>query len=281
MRGRKARENIRRVHGLGELGIRHFFHVVAENDFFRVDADFGADLARDEIVVAGQHLDGDAVLAQNGNGFFRAVFGRIEKGEIAGQDEVFFIGLGIRCLRADFLIRNREHTETVAAQIVDLLDEVADENRLHRENFAVAFKVRAFGEHRFRRALGQHLALTVGTFNHHGHHAARKIERDFVRLDIFVHGKFMVQLRVFQHGAVEHIFQARLEMADEIGVAQHLVAFLFEDVAMNFEDDVVNRERAGLVGAEHVHRAEVLDGVESLDDDFFLRHRERALGKTD
>ena len=87
--------------------------------------------------------------------------------------------------------------------------------------------------------------------------------------------------RVFQHRAVEDVFQAGLEMADEIGVAQHFVAFVFEDVAMEFQDDVVNRQRAGLVGAEHVHRAEVLDGIEPLDDDFFLGHRQRALGQAD
>ena len=44
---------------------------------------------------------------------------------------------------------------------------------------------------------------------------------------------------------------------------------------------MVHRERAGLVGAEHVHRAEVLDGVEPLDDDLLLRHRQRALGEAD
>ena len=59
-------------------------------------------------------------------------------------------------------------------------------------------------------------------------------------------------------------------MADEIGVAQHGLAFIFEHVAVQFQDDVVDGQRAGLVGAQHVHRAEVLDGVEPLDDDLFL-----------
>jgi hypothetical protein len=41
-----------------------FFHLAAEQDFFRVDADFGADFARDQIVVAGEHFHRDAVLPQ-------------------------------------------------------------------------------------------------------------------------------------------------------------------------------------------------------------------------
>ena len=90
-----------------------------------------------------------------------------------------------------------------------------------------------------------------------------------------------MQFRVFQHGAIEDVFQAGLKMADEICVAQDLFAFFFDDVAMQLENDVVHRQRAGLVGAEHVHRAEVLNRVEPLDDDLLARHRHRAFGQAD
>ncbi len=74
-------------------------------------------------------------------------------------------------------------------------------------------------------------------------------------------------------------FQTGLKMADEIGVAQHRFALVFEHVAVQFEDDVVNSERAGLVGAEDVHGPEVLDGIEPFDDDLFFRHRQRPFGQ--
>ena len=45
---------------------------------------------------------------------------------------------------------------------------------------------------------------------------------------------------------------------------------------MPFEDDPVLRQRAGLVRAEHVHGAEVLDRVQPLDDDLLARHRDGA-----
>ena len=50
---------------------------------------------------------------------------------------------------------------------------------------------------------------------------------------------------------------------------------------MTLENDTVLRERAGLVRAQHVHGAEVLDGVEALDDDLLPRHRQRTLREID
>ncbi len=64
VRGRKPRKNVRGFHLGGQLFIGQVFHLVAEQDFFRVNANFAANLAGDEIVVAGQHLDGHAVLPQ-------------------------------------------------------------------------------------------------------------------------------------------------------------------------------------------------------------------------
>jgi hypothetical protein len=72
---------------LGQLLVGHFFHVVAEQDFFGVDADLRADFARDQIVVAGQNFHGHAMLAQRGDGGFGRVLGRIEKRQIAGQNQ--------------------------------------------------------------------------------------------------------------------------------------------------------------------------------------------------
>ena len=50
---------------------------------------------------------------------------------------------------------------------------------------------------------------------------------------------------------------------------------------MPLQDHAVQGERAGLVGAEHVHGAEVLDRVQPLDDHFLPRHADRAAGEAD
>ena len=48
---------------------------------------------------------------------------------------------------------------------------------------------------------------------------------------------------------------------------------------MPLQDDAVLGQGAGLVGAQDVHRAEVLDRVEALHDDLLARHGDRALGE--
>ena len=105
-----------RLDFLGELLVGHVFHLAAEQDFFRVNADFAAHLARDEVVVAGQHLHRHAVLPQRGDGLGGGVLGRIEKREIAGQDQSAFVGLGERGLRAEFFRGHGQHAKAVLAQ---------------------------------------------------------------------------------------------------------------------------------------------------------------------
>ena len=61
-------------------------------------------------------------------------------------------------------------------------------------------------------------------------------------------------------------------MADEIGIQEDGIAFIFEYVAMNFQNDMVAGQRAGFIGAKDIHGPEVLNGIEAFDDDFFARH---------
>ena len=145
----------------------------------------------------------------------------------------------------------------------------------------VAFKLGAMGKDRLRGALGQNPVLMLRGLHDDRHHLARKIKRDFVHLHVIDDAQFLLRLRMAQHRAIQHVFQSGLEMADEVGIQQHGVALVFEHVAMEFQDDVIAGERAGLVRAKDIHGAEVLDGIEAFDDDFFLGHGQRALGQAD
>jgi hypothetical protein len=98
-------------------------------------------------------------------------------------------------------------------------------------------------------ALAQELALAVRPLDHHGHHAARKVKRNLIDLAILFERQLAGHLAMPEHGAVEHVFEAGLEMADEESVAQDVEVLVFEDVAIEFEDDVVHRQGPGLVGA--------------------------------
>ena len=78
---------------------------------------------------------------------------------------------------------------------------------------------------------------------------------------------------MLQDGPVEQVLQAGLEVAVEVGSREDLLVFLARDVAVLLQHDAVRGQRAGLVGAEDVHGAEVLDRVEPLDDDLLARHQ--------
>ena len=170
VRGRKTRKHIHGFHGLGQLRVGHRFHLAADQDFFRVNADFAAYLAGDEVVVAGQNLDRHPMLPQSLDGLGRGVLGGIEEREVSGQNQIALVGLGKGGLIAELLCGDRQHAKTVFAQFIHLLDQVAGQNRLHRKNLALALKVRAFGKHCLRRTLGQKLPLAIRSFDGHRHH---------------------------------------------------------------------------------------------------------------
>ena len=62
-----------------------------QNDLLRRQPDIVAHLPADEIVVAGEDLDDDAVLLQGGDRGRRAVLGGIEERDVADQDELAFV----------------------------------------------------------------------------------------------------------------------------------------------------------------------------------------------
>ena len=80
-----------------------------------------------------------------------------------------------------------------------------------------------------------------------------------------------------QDRAVEQITQAGLIKAVHVGVTQHVFARAVRHVHVALQDHVVLRQGARLVRAEHVHRPEVLNGMEVLHDDLLSRHHQRAL----
>ena len=84
---------------------------------------------------------------------------------------------------------------------------------------------------------------------------------------------------VREHRLVEQVLEAGLVKGVEVGQLEDALVLFADHVAVLLEDDPVLGEGPGLVGAQDVHRAEVLDGVEPLDDDLLLRQRDRADGE--
>ena len=77
--------------GLGEFGVGHFLDVAAEEHGVGGEADVLADLAADELVIAGEDFHGDAVFVQGGEGAGGGLLGRVEESDIAFEDEVALV----------------------------------------------------------------------------------------------------------------------------------------------------------------------------------------------
>jgi len=109
---------------------------------------------------------------------------------------------------------------------------------------------------------------------------AFEVEGDLVDLAVgLVQLQLGGQFDMVEHGTVQQVLQPGLVMAVEEGEVQHLVGVLAVGVGVARQRDLVLRQRAGLVGAQDVHRAEVLDRVQALDDDLLARQQHRALGQ--
>ncbi len=113
---------------VGKLVVGHLLDVAAEQHELGGQPDFFADLASDQIVVAGDDLDGDAVALQGLDRRRGGLLGRIEEGDIAVQDQVAFVGLGVGrgvarddTARRDVLAGDRQHAETIGRKLFVLL----------------------------------------------------------------------------------------------------------------------------------------------------------------
>ncbi len=115
----------------------------------------------------------------------------------------------------------------------------------------------------------------------HRHPLAGEIEGDLVDFLVVRHRVLLVDLLELQDRAIQDVAEPRLKMAVEIGQHEDPFILVADDVAMPLQDHPVQGERAGLVGAEHVHGAEVLDRVQPLDDHFLPRHADGAAGEAD
>ena len=112
--------------------------------------------------------------------------------------------------------------------------------------------------------------------HHHRHTAALEVERDLIHL-LPAAGERTGGLLVhaFQHRDVEQVFQPGLVVAVQPRAVQHALAGFAGDIGVVLQHDFVLRQGAGFIGAENVHRAKVLNGVEVFDDHLLFRELHR------
>ena len=114
-------------------------------------------------------------------------------------------------------------------------------------------------------------------FHRHRDPTADKIKRQFIKLYEAFFGRWRnPSLAKAQHRPVHQVARPALAAAVEPRQRQHPVALAAADVKMMLKNDIVLGQRAGFIGTQHVHGAEVLNRVQPLDDHFAPRHGDSA-----
>src|SRR6266849_296453 len=127
-------------------------------------------------------------------------------------------------------------------------------------DFPIDLMGRRDAEHLFDCPLADEDMPTADVLDDDGHSSTLEIEGNLVYLlEIVLDAKIAVHLEVLEHRDVQKVSQASLVIAVEVGVFENLIRLRASDIEMSLQNDLVLRQRPGLVGAEHIHGAEILD----------------------
>ncbi len=281
VRRRQSGKHVGGLHGHRQLAVAHALNVVAHQQTLLFKAHFTADLGRDQFVVTGQDLDRHPVLGQGFKRRRSALFGRVEERHITDQRQFLFIAQAVGL--APLGHGPRSHGHHAQALFVEGSGNLANTRQqfVTKGFFLLAMTHGlAHGQHFFHSALAdQHMRLALFD-HHHGHAPTGEVERDFIDLaEGRTHVQFAVDLDMLQHRHVQQVFQTGLVVAVEVSHFQNIVRLLPPYIHMPGQKNLVLGQGAGLVSAQHIHRPKVLDGIKTLDDDFFTRQKHCALGQ--
>ena len=157
--------------------------LAAENDAVHRQADFVADLARDDVVVAGQDLHLHAAGLQRRERGGAGLLRRIEKRDVAEQREVGLVGDRIRRLRRRHLLEgDRDDAKPVGVELRRRLLRRGEVAGIEGAGLAVDRVVLAGREHLFDGALADEDMGPVIALENDGHPPPLEVERHLVDL---------------------------------------------------------------------------------------------------
>ncbi len=251
--------------------------VLAREHRRRVEPDRLGEMARHEAVVPRDDLDLDVELREIAEHARRVGLGRVEEEQEAREDHLRLVVAAIGAPGRDGARGESEHAEARLALRLVVRRELGGDGGRQRKHGAVALDLRADREHVRERALrDDEVPGGVAALGHDDRQALpQEVVRDLVDLGVAGGRKPRVLPRRDDRG-VDRVVDSRLEG----GVQERELADGRRRDALRIgrvlEDDRPLGQRAGLVGAQHVHAAEVLDRVEPTDDDALPAHGARA-----
>ena len=277
MQRRQTRKQSGALRQRRQVVVAHGFNLAANHHFARIQPHFMAHLRRHQFAIAGEDFHRDAAglqrLQRRGGRLFR----RIEEGDVAFEDQVGFIGaLVVALARRQVFGCYRHHPQSLTVQSIGDPTDAAQHGVVQRYDFAVVAHLGRDVKDLLQRPFTDQLMRVALLFHHHRHAAAFEVERDLIHLlPALREAAGGLQLHAFQHRGIEQVFQPGLVMAVEPGGMQHSLAGLTGDIGVVLQHDLVLSQGAGFIGAENIHRAKVLNGVEVFDDHFLFRQLHR------
>ncbi len=232
--------------------------------------------------VAGEHLHRDAQRRQLAHGLHRLRLGRIEKQQEALQAQVLLIAAPIGRLRRHHPAGHGQHTVALIAHALAIGLQIGTPGLIQRLLAFDGAHRGANGHHAGHRPLGDDAVARRGSgcrwlgLDHDGQALAQKVIGNLVDL---ARQRQRRRLRGggADDGRIQRVFDAGFQRRIHIGQLAHpgrLAPLGIDDSA---ELHHPGSQGARLVGAQHVHAAQVLDRFEPAHDDAPRGHGPRAV----
>ena len=205
LRRRQLGEHRDATGGLRQLVVVHGLNLRTQEDLAGVELHLAADLARDDIVVAGQDLHRHALLRQRRDGRPGALLRWIEEGDVTEQRQVALVGDGVgRLVGGHHLVGHSHDPEPVRIERDRLLFGRRKVACIEQTCRSVDLVARTDREDLLHRPLADEDVL-VGPVRHDDRQPpAGKIERDLVDL-----GEAVVDAQRLVHSPCVRVRQRR------------------------------------------------------------------------
>jgi len=189
--------------------------------------------------------------------------------------------LGQACPETVLADRDTQRAKALAGEFLEsAVDAAPHPGCLEGDGSLRRLDMGADAEDRGQGAFGHHQAR-ITVLDEDAQALADEVVGDLAELPIPRDGGGDLGGRLGADGLVDGVLESGLQEGVQVGVGQHPLAVVPLHVKRRTQAHQSFGKGSRLVGAEHVHGAEVLDGRQPLDDDAGRGHAPGAVGQVD